>query len=162
MTFSVRRAFHYDAVGMAEILNQIVQVGGTTAMQKPTARSVLIGWMDAHQGRNGWHVAETPEKQIVGFQYFEPNKKLPIEACDIASFVRIGAVKMGIGTGLFEATKIAARNVGYRWINATIRTDNKGGLAYYASLGFETWRVDCDVPLSDGTPVDRISKRFTL
>lgn len=162
MTVSVRPAFHYDAAGMAEILNQIIQVGGTTAMQKPTVPSVLIGWMDAHQGKNGWHVAETPEKQIVGFQFFEPNKKLPVEACDIASFVRIGVAKMGIGTRLFAATQIAARKVGYRWINATIRSDNEGGLAYYASLGFETWRADGDIPLSDGTLVDRVSKRFTL
>ena len=162
MTLFVRSATYDDSVGMVEILNQIIQAGGTTAMQKPVTPSDLVSWMDAHQGRNGWHVAESSEQQIIGFQYFEPKKKLPVEAADIASFVRIGAVKQGIGARLFAETKIAARKTGYRWINATIRADNKGGLAYYDSQGFETWCVDRDAPLSDGTSVDRISKRFLL
>jgi hypothetical protein len=48
------------------------------------------------------------------------------------------------------------------FINATIRADNTGGLAYYAKMGFETYGITKDVPLLDGTPVDRINKRFQV
>ena len=56
----------------------------------------------------------------------------------------------------------AARRLGYTWINATIRADNEGGLAYYQSRGFETYQIVRDVPLAGGQRVDRVKKRFDL
>jgi hypothetical protein len=47
-------------------------------------------------------------------------------------------------------------------INATIRADNVGGLAFYSRLGFTDHGISRAVPLRDGTPVDRVSKRFIL
>lgn len=46
--------------------------------------------------------------------------------------------------------------------NATIRADNAGGLAYYARMGFQDYAVARGVPLADGTPVDRISRRYLV
>ena len=69
---------------------------------------------------------------------------------------------LGIGSALFTATRAAAKRLGYAWINATIRADNPVGLAYYQSRGFRDWHLLEDVPLGDGTVVDKICKRFDL
>jgi len=66
----------------------------------------------------------------------------------------------GVGTALFAATVVRAREVGLTAINATIRADNKGGLAFYTKMGFETYGIARGVPLRDGTPIDRVSKRY--
>ncbi|MBP1887174.1 ribosomal protein S18 acetylase RimI-like enzyme [Ensifer mexicanus] len=68
----------------------------------------------------------------------------------------------GAGTALFAAAKAHAREAGLEAINATIRADNAGGLAYYAKMGFIDYKVEKAVPLKDGQPVDRISKRYLL
>lgn len=63
---------------------------------------------------------------------------------------------------LFQATLAAAEELGLEFINATIRADNVGGLAYYTRMGFEPYDRLLQVPLLDGTPVDRIKKRFKV
>ncbi|MEM9148767.1 MAG: GNAT family N-acetyltransferase, partial [Pseudomonadota bacterium] len=55
-----------------------------------------------------------------------------------------------------------AKNAGLIALNATIRADNRVGLAYYSRMGFQDYAVRPAVPLADGSPVDRISKRFDL
>ena len=66
------------------------------------------------------------------------------------------------GTALFERTKAAARALGLVAIGATIRADNHSGLPFYEKMGFRTYDVARAVPLGDGTPVDRIRKRYDL
>ncbi len=68
----------------------------------------------------------------------------------------------GVGRALFPATRAAAEELGLEFINATIRADNVSGLAYYSKMGFEPYDRLVQVPLLDGTPVDRIKKRFKL
>jgi ribosomal protein S18 acetylase RimI-like enzyme len=80
----------------------------------------------------------------------------------IATFARRGMTQKGIGAALMEATKAAAQTAGLRVIDATIRADNSGGLAYYTRQGFIDYDVLKDLPLKDGTKVDRIRKRFDL
>ena len=99
---------------------------------------------------------------MVGFQWISPHPKLPPEASDIATFVQIGRTGLGIGSALFSSTSQAAKDLGYIWINATIRADNEGGLTYYQSRGFRDWRFDEDVVLDSGQIVSRISKRYDL
>ena len=67
-----------------------------------------------------------------------------------------------VGTALFAATRARANLLRLAAINATIRADNCGGLAYYFKMGFVAYGVDTAVPLSDATPVDRIHKRYML
>jgi ribosomal protein S18 acetylase RimI-like enzyme len=59
-------------------------------------------------------------------------------------------------------TRQAAERAGVRTIDATIRADNAGGLAFYGSLGFREYARRATVPLSDGTLVDRVCKRLDL
>jgi hypothetical protein len=62
---------------------------------------------------------------------------------------------------LFTATSVEANRNKLQAIN-TIRADNIGGNAFYDRIGFVYHRVQRAVPLKDGTPVDRINKRYFL
>ena len=158
----IRRAGVQDIRAMAGLLNEIIETGGTTAMTAPMTTGELRDWMQSDAPQSAWHVAEDDRGEILGFQFLGPHEQLPPDACDIATYVRRGQNGLGIGSKLFEASRAAAGALGYRWINATIRADNEGGLAYYQSRGFEDWkRVDGDV-LDDGTIVCRVFKCFDL
>ena len=67
-----------------------------------------------------------------------------------------------LGKVMFAATLQAARDARMAAIDATIRADNVPGLAYYSQLGFVDYGRVLDVPLSDGTPMDRVRKKYTL
>ena len=101
--------------------------------------------MAAAPARSRWLVAEGEAGEILGLQWIEPHAGLPDEAANIATFVLPGRQQLGIGSALFAATERAARDVGYVWINATIRADNEGGLVYYQSRGFRVWTRETGV-----------------
>lgn len=158
----IRRAARLDARDLADLLNAIIRKGGTTALTQELDRDAMLGWIDRAPERSAWHVAEDGIGGILGVQLIEPHPGLPPEACDIATFVKPGTTGIGIGSRLFEASRRAARDLGYLWINATIRADNAGGLAYYQSRGFETCAHHPGQRLANGQVVDRISKRYRL
>lgn len=158
----IRRAGSLDSPPMAALLNAIIERGGTTAMTRAVGRDYFAGRMAVAPGRSAWHLAEDDAGAVLGFQYVVPNDALPPEACDIATFVEIGRTQLGIGSRLFMATQAAARDMGYVWINATIRADNTGGLAYYQSRGFERYDLETGITLQNGLQVDRVSARFDL
>lgn len=159
---NVRPAMHLDAGSMARLLNEIIEIGGTTALVRPVTGDDISDWMGTKPALSAWHVALDDAERVVGFQWISPHPKLPPDACDIASFVQIGRAGLGIGSALFKANAKAARALGYRWINATIRADNEGGLTYYQSRGFRDWARDTDVKLGNGLIVDKISKRYDI
>ncbi|MAU47102.1 MAG: GNAT family N-acetyltransferase [Yangia sp.] len=158
---TVRRAGPLDARPMAELLNEVIAIGGTTAITEPVTREDLLNWMEADP-RSIWHVAEDAAGQIMGFQWVDPHLKLGETVAQIASFARVGKTGLGIGSKLFDATKRAARTAGYAWINAEIRADNEGGLIYYQSRGFEDYgRIEGYV-MANGQVVDKVLKRYDL
>ena len=158
---TVRRAGPLDARPMAELLNEVIAIGGTTAITEPVTREDLLNWMEADP-RSIWHVAEDATGQIMGFQWVDPHLKLGDTVAQIASFARVGKTGLGIGSKLFDATKRAARTAGYAWINAEIRADNEGGLIYYQSRGFEDYgRIEGYV-MANGQVVDKVLKRYDL
>ena len=158
---TVRRAGPLDARPMAELLNEVIAIGGTTAITEPVTREDLLNWMEADP-RSIWHVAEDATGQIMGFQWVDPHLKLGETVAQIASFARVGKTGLGIGSKLFDATKRAARTAGYAWINAEIRADNEGGLIYYRSRGFEDCgRIEGYV-MANGQVVDKVLKRYDL
>jgi GNAT superfamily N-acetyltransferase len=123
-----------------------------------------VGQMDAQElstllneiiARGGTTALEDP---------FEPSALADamLTGPDIGTFARVGLTKKGVGSALFAAMQAEARNKGLTAINATIRADNSGGLAFYHRLGFVDHEIVRSVPLKDGTPVDRISKRYPL
>ena len=160
MEVLVRLAHPLDASQMAELLNDIIAIGGTTAL----TGAVEVESMRSkfREPRSAWHVAEDNEGAIPGFQYIATADYLPADAAEIATFAKAGQQGLGIGSKLFEATRRAAIELGYTWINANIRADNVGGLAYYQSRGFEDYSRINGYIMDDGTVVDKILKRYDL
>lgn len=157
----IRRAGAMDAARIADLLNEVIAAGGTTALTRAVSGDQIAGWI-ACDPRAIWHLAEDEGGQLVGFQWVEPYTEIGPEVAQIATFARIGRTGLGIGSRLFEQTRALARLAGYVWINAEIRADNSGGLAYYQSRGFEDWGRRSGVLLEDGTIVDKVLKRFDL
>lgn len=159
---NVRPAIALDAASMARLLNAIIVQGGTSAITHTVSGAELAEWMASNDGRAAWHVAVNADEEVVGFQWIEAADYLPPEAAEIATFVQIGQTGLGIGSKLFEATRKAARTIGYKWINANIRADNEGGLIYYQSRGFQDYGRIGNYEMADGHVVDKILKRYDL
>ena len=159
---NVRPAIALDAASMARLLNAIIVQGGTSAITHTVSGAELAEWMASNDGRAAWHVAVNADEEVVGFQWIEAADYLPPEAAEIATFVQIGQTGLGIGSKLFEATRKAARTIGYKWINANIRADNEGGLIYYQSRGFQDYGRIGTYEMADGHVVDKILKRYDL
>jgi L-amino acid N-acyltransferase YncA len=144
----VRRATEADAPAMAELLNAIIAKGGTTAHRRPFSTERMVGHYVAAE--RGIHCAVADAGgAILGFQALDwPSpgwtgaNPLAVDWATIATFVAIGAQGRGVGQLLFAATLAAARRAGVRAIDATIRRENAGGLAYYGGLGFRDYRSD--------------------
>lgn len=154
----VRPAVEADAPAMKAVIDPIIARGGTTAYETPLPLDYLAGKTRAPGFA---HVAEDAAGRVIGFQWIEPDDHDPSLAI-IASFVALDAAQGGVGSALFPRTEAMARARGFREIDATIRADNAGGLAYYGRMGFVDHSVARGAPLADGTPVDRISKRKPL
>ena len=158
----VRKPIHLDAKPMARLLNEIITAGGTTALTRPVTGEDMLEWMAEDAEQSAWHVALDDAEGIVGFQWVCPKSSLPSVACDIATFVEVGRTGLGIGSALFKATTQAAKDLGYRWINANIRTDNEGGLIYYQSRGFVDYKTIEGYELANGQIVSKTLKRYDL
>lgn len=159
---NVRPAIPLDASSMARLLNEIIDQGGTTAMTRQVTGKDIADWMGENDGQSAWHVALNSGEDVVGFQWIAPADYLPIVAAEIATFVQIGQTGLGIGSKLFGATCKAAKAMGYKWINANIRTDNEGGLIYYQSRGFVDYGRIEGYKLESGQLVDKVLKRFDV
>ncbi|WP_415405097.1 GNAT family N-acetyltransferase [Tateyamaria sp. SN3-11] len=158
----VRPAIALDAPSMARLLNVIIEEGGTTALTTRVTGDDLIARMNANDGRAAWHVAVNAGEEVVGFQWIDAADYLPAEAAEIATFVQVGQTGLGIGSKLFDATRAAAKAMGYGWINANIRADNEGGLIYYQSRGFQDYGRIEGYEMANGQIVDKILKRYDL
>ena len=150
---------------MAKMLNEIIDAGGTTAHQTRFDQDRMI----AHYVRPPHKIATfvaLDANRLIGFQALERSdpdtNPLPDGWGTIASFVRVDAAGKGVGRALFKATRLAAQQAGLTSIDATIRADNESGLGYYKAMGFVDYDRLIQVPLSNGTRVDRIRKRYDL
>ncbi|WP_157082788.1 GNAT family N-acetyltransferase [Sphingomonas asaccharolytica] len=162
MELRVRPTVRTDAPALADLLNEIIAAGGTTAYETPFTPEAFA---DAHIDGPAVItsiIAEDEDGRPMGFQILLASGKLGPGWGDIGTFARRGSTARGIGSALFAATKDAATAAGLKTINATIRADNSGGLTFYARMGFVDYAVARAVPLADGTPVDRISRRYDL
>lgn len=161
MHLTIRNANAEDAGELAAILNEIIAIGGTTAIETPLSPEELADWFITGEWPLACHVAET-SSGLTGFQSLSLYGNPPEGWADIATFARQSPKIPGVGTALFAATLSAAREHDIEFINATIRADNISGLAYYEKMGFRTYDTIERVPLKDGTLVDRIKKRYPV
>jgi L-amino acid N-acyltransferase YncA len=160
---TIRPATAADIPALCDLLNAVIRIGGTTAIETPLSHAAFDAYFLGGDLCLGCLVAEAAATgELLGFQALERHPELPADWADIATFARPDAKTSGIGTRLFAATQARARALGVIAINATIRGDNSGGLAFYSKMGFADYKVTPQVPLLDGRKVDRISKRYLL
>jgi len=163
LTIIVRLVAPEDAPALAELLNAIIARGGTTALEDAFSSEQL-----AETYLNGPNVlvclvaVETDSARIEGFQTLGRYPNLPDNIGDIGTFARVDGTQRGVGSALFAEMAAQARALGLSAINATIRSDNIGGLTFYGKQGFVDFGVTHGVPLKDGKLVDRVHKRFAL
>ena len=163
MSVEVRPATSADALELAELLNGIIARGGTTALEEAFTPERLDETYLTGPDVLSCVVAVDPGSgRLEGFQTLIREAHLPEDIGDIGTFSRVGGTQRGIGSALFAATRDRARALGLAAMNAEIRADNLGGLAFYSKVGFQDYDVNRAIPLSDGTPVDRINKRYPL
>lgn len=159
----VRAAATENAGSLVNILNEIIRVGGTTAMEEPLSQAEFRKYFQHGSNFLSCYVAKyVTTHELVGFQALGRPPELPDNWADIATFARISPKLPGVGTALFAVTSLKARELGLVAINAAIRADNHGGLAFYEKMGFKTYSTLRAVPLKDGTPIDRVLKRYDV
>jgi len=156
-----RHATQKDVAELCIILNEIIVIGGTTAYESELSDTEFIDHFLTNNGFISCIVAYNTELTL-GFQSLSKHTDLPENWADIATFSRTSPKVKGVGLALFRATTEFLENKNYTKINATIRADNRSGMAYYSKIGFTDYAIRKSIPLKDGTPVDRISKQFKI
>jgi L-amino acid N-acyltransferase YncA len=163
LTIIVRLVAPEDAPALAELLNAVIARGGTTALEDAFSPEQLAEtYLDGPNVLVCLVAVDTESGRIEGFQTLGRYPNLPEDIGDIGTFARVDGAKRGVGSALFVEMMKQARALGLSEINATIRADNEGGLAFYTKQGFVDHAVTVAVPLKDGTLVDRIHKRYPL
>ena len=159
----VRPATDADAPALAELLNAIIARGGTTSLETLfTPEQLAAAYLTGPRVISSFVAFDRETGEALGFQILTRETYVPENWGDIGTFARVGGTQRGVGSALFAATRERARELGLAGLNAQIRADNHGGLAFYGRMGFQDYHIDAAVPLSDGTPVDRITKRYPL
>ncbi len=164
----VRPAADDDADPLADILNAIIEAGGTTAHRNPFDAGRMLNHHIRPQRSISCFVAQNGNA-ICGFQALEwadPNwdgpDPMPADYAVIATFVAGATRGGGVGRALFAETRAAADAAGVTCIDATIGADNPLGLAYYAAIGFAPYGRLSDIALSDGQLADFERKRYEI
>ncbi len=140
-----RSAKESDIEAISNVLQALVKAGMRSA---PADQSFVRTNYVVSPEKIFCTVAEE-EGVILGFQILKlatENNKYGVFAGwgIIGTHVTPSAARNGIGKGLFSMTLIAAKNAELKKIDATIGDQNVDGLAYYASMGFETYRTSKD------------------
>lgn len=155
MTLTARPTLETDLPALVALFNNIVRTGGTTAHEEEYDQATFKAYyFDDPIMVHTVLLGDTP----IGFQAVFASE----EGLAIGSFTDQARPVKGAGAVMFAATKAWSVAQGYPWIDAKIRADNVPGLAYYSKMGFVDFKVDTGVPLADGTPMDRITKRLVL
>jgi len=157
-----RTASRADIPAACLLLNDIISFGGSTAFQKTFNEPEFSSAFITGERCITCYVCEDSSGNVLGFQALSRNSKLQPNWADIATFARLTPKVKGVGSLLFHATLEHIEESDIHCINATIRADNQSGLSYYTKMGFIDYQIEEAVPLMDGTPVDRISKRYDV
>ncbi len=157
MSLHIREAGPDDAGPMADVLNEIIAIGGTTAHQHAFSAEMVRQYFIDGEGV-ATSVLAVLDDTVIGWQ----SLGLWQGEMHIGTFVRQGLQARGVGAALFAATCSIARAKGLTEMIAHIRADNAPGLAYYARIGFVDIGHDPSFALEDGTVVGRVYRRFDI
>jgi len=159
-SLAIRPAVAADAEAMGVLLNEIIRIGGTTAITTELSADEMREWFIYGANVVSCFVAIDAGGEILGFQSLSRYGDLQEGWGDIATFASRSRQKSGVGGALFAHTRAAAAQYGFTTINASIRVDNTGGLAYYGKMGFVTYRVEDGDPRLQGRTFNRVHKRY--
>lgn len=159
-SLAIRPAVAVDAEAMGVLLNEIIRIGGTTAITSELSADEIREWFISGAAVVSCFVAIDAGGEILGFQSLSRYGDLQEGWGDIATFASRSRQKSGVGGALFAHTRAAAAQYGFTTINASIRVDNTGGLAYYGKMGFVTYRVEDGDPRLQGRTFNRVHKRY--
>lgn len=158
----IRPALDSDAEPMRALLNEIIRIGGTTAITSELSVDEMREWFISGADVVSCFLAINANGEILGFQSLSRYGDLQEGWVDIATFASRSRQKSGVGGALFAHTRAAAAQYGFTTINASIRVDNTGGLAYYGKMGFVTYRVEDGDPRLQGRTFNRVHKRYDI
>lgn len=138
----IRHAQKDDAIGIAEVLRDLVKAGKRTKRDDP--EFALMHYI-SHPNQIGCHVAEDKDGSILGFQSIKlarPRNEYgaPVGWALIGTHIRPNSARRGIGKALFASTLKTAKNAGVPAIEAFIGEKNAEGQAYYKAMGFVEYR----------------------
>lgn len=159
---TIRPATEADSDGMRLLLNEIIRVGGTTAITNELSSDEICEWFISGEHVVSCFVAIDANGAVAAFQSLSTYGNLPAGWVDIGTFTSSSKQKSGVGSALFARSREAASRQGFVAINASIRVDNDGGLAYYSRMGFNTYLVEEGDPREQGREFNRVHKRFDL
>ncbi|MFZ2100553.1 MAG: GNAT family protein [Oricola sp.] len=148
-----------DLPELCDLVNEIISMGGATILETRFTVPDFVDHFFNSQIQISCLVAEGPDGGILGFQILSFHEQLPEDWAEIATFVRASPRLSGVGTALFSETLDLAAKFELSTLNATVRADNAGGIAYYEKMGFVPYEVERGVPLRSGRPVDRVFMR---
>ena len=162
MTYLVRPMTVEDVPDLTALLNHTIALGGSTAYETAFDPAGFTTEFLTDPALISSVVAVAEDGSLAGFQVLYTEDDAEGRIATIASFTDQRRRFPGAGQALFPVTREAAQTGGALYIRATIRADNALGLRYYRGLGFCDHSVRPQVPLKDGTPVDRIETRYPL
>lgn len=128
---------------MSGVLREIVVASGRTRDTRPA--TVIATYID-HPASLKCTVAVGPSGDIQGFQSIlraGPEGLYGVEPGwgVIGTHISPRAARRGLGAMLFNVSRAAAAEAGLAFIDATVRTDNAAGLAFYSALGFRPYGI---------------------
>ncbi len=137
MNLQIRRATPDDAAGIAEVLDGIVAEGGHTALDRTVSVAEERTWLQARGRRAVTHVALVGGV-IRGFQGLDPASPFASMAhvAQLGSYVARRWRGQGLAGALWQATRAAALELGFRKVSIQVQAGNHGALGYYRHLGF--------------------------
>ncbi len=140
----LRQAKAEDAAEVSTFLNALVVLGKRRLpADEDFVRDVYIG----HADNIACSVAEDGDGTLLGIQILlRATEGNPYGVAPgwgiIGTHVNPKAARRGVGRKLFATTQAAAEEAGLHKIEATIGAKSPDALAYYDSMGFETFASD--------------------
>lgn len=159
MEFSIRSAQEADAQGILAVLNPLIEAGIYSALDQPYSLEQQRAFMRDFPVRGIFHVAVSSDGQVIGLQSVEPFApwvRAFGHVGDISTFVGSACQSCGVGRHLFQATRRAAREKGYRKIMAMVRADNPQAIGFYKSQGFSQIGIAREHALIGSTYIDEV------
>ena len=136
---TIRRATVDDTAAIVTIWRAIVEERVYSAVDRPFTLESQRAYLESLSEREGIFVAETADRQVVGFQSLDQWTKL-FSSMDhvgqLGTFVLRTWRGRGVGRRLAVHTFAFARATGYEKLVIFVRSGNAGAQGFYGRLGF--------------------------